>query len=77
MKNQPAKYVIIVPTNEDKMKLMESFEFIHDLGFDDEQITVYKLTHEYLDDDDRGGQPNNIVVNKELYEKHCIHYKHS
>lgn len=61
------KYVIIVPTEEDKNELMEAFEHIHYSDIDTDFIAVNQLAHEYLDKDE--GVTNNIVVNPEIYEK--------
>ena len=56
------KYKIIVPTQEDKLELMNSFEHFHNEGFDSNFITVNQLAHEYL-------HGENIIVNKDLYDK--------
>ena len=70
------KYIIIVPTEEDRAELMEAFEHIHYSDINTDFIAVNQIAHEYLDDLDVGGTRNNIIVNKELYEKHCIHNQH-
>jgi hypothetical protein len=65
------KYVIVVPTEADRQELMLAFEHIHYSDIDTENVAVNQLAHEYLDSE-RTGNPkakNNIVVNKEMYEK--------
>jgi len=61
------KYVIIVPTEEDRSELMEAFREIHDCGPDAECVAVNQLIHEYLSEDDN--VINNIVVDSETYNK--------
>jgi hypothetical protein len=55
------KYVIVVPTEEDRNELMEAFEHIHYSDIDTDNIAVNQLAHEYLDDDREPGTYNNIV----------------
>ena len=63
------KYVIVVPTEEDRSELMEAFEHIHYSDIDTDNIAVNQLAHEYLDDSREPGTHNNIVVDAEAYEK--------
>ena len=63
------KYVIVVPTEEDRNELMEAFEHIHYSDIDTDNIIVNQLAHEYLDDDREPGTYNNIVVDPVVYEK--------
>lgn len=63
------KYVIVVPTEEDRSELMEAFEHIHYSDIDTDNIAVNQLAHEYLDDSRDPGTYNNIVVDAEAYEK--------
>ncbi len=64
-----AKYVIVVPTEEDRLELMEAFEHIHYSGIDTDNVAVNQLAHEYLDEDREPGAYNNIVVDSEAYER--------
>lgn len=54
------KFKIIVPTQEDKQELMDSFEHFHDEGYDPELITPNQLAHEYING-------SNIEVNPKLF----------
>lgn len=63
------KYIIIVPTEEDRKELMEAFEHIHYSDIDTENIAVNQLAHEYLDNTRVDGASNNIIVHPNLYEK--------
>ncbi len=56
------KYIIIVPTEQDKVDLMEAFKLIHDSrDIDNDFVTVNQLMHEY--------QPtNDIIVSKDAYD---------
>ena len=63
------KYVIVVPTEEDRNELMEAFEHIHYSDIDTDNIAVNQLAHEYLDDDREPATYNNIVVDPIAYEK--------
>jgi len=56
------KYKIVVPTERDRNELIEAFEHIHYSDIDTNYVAVNQLAHEYL-------TPNNIIVDKELYEK--------
>ena len=67
-----SKYVIIVPTEEDRQELMEAFEHIHYSDIDTDFIAVNQLAHEYLDEKRSEGSINNIVVNPEIYEQYKI-----
>lgn len=64
------KYVIIVPTEEDKKELEEAFEHIHYSDIDTDNIAVNQLAHEYLTPERTGDERsiNNIVVDPEAYE---------
>jgi len=64
-----SKYVIVVPTEEDRNELMEAFEHIHYSDIDTDNIAVNQLAHEYLDEDREPGTYNNIVVDPVAYEK--------
>lgn len=63
------KYVIVVPTEEDRNELMQAFEHIHYSNIDTENIAVNQLAHEYLDEERETGAYNNIVVDPVAYEK--------
>ena len=56
------KYIIICPTEQDKVDLMEAFKLIHDSrDIVNDFVTVNQLMHEY--------QPTtDIVVSKDAYE---------
>lgn len=64
------KYVIIVPTEEDKKELEEAFEHIHYSDIDTDNIAVNQLAHEYLTPERTGDERsiNNIVVDPGAYE---------
>jgi len=64
------KYVIIVPTEEDKKEIEEAFEHIHYSDIDTDNIAVNQLAHEYLTPERTGDERsiNNIVVDPEAYE---------
>jgi hypothetical protein len=64
-----AKYVIVVPTEEDREELMEAFEHIHYSDVDTDNVAVNQLAHEYLCEEREPGSYNNIVVDPEAYEK--------
>lgn len=66
------KYVIIVPTEEDRQELMAAFEHIHYSDIDTDYIAVNQLSHEYLDEERSEGSINNIVINSEIYEQFKI-----
>ena len=70
------KYVIIVPSEEDRQELMDAFEHIYYSDINTDFIAVNQLAHEYLDETVAAGTRNNIIVNKELYEKHNPHNQH-
>lgn len=65
------KYKIVVPTEKDKEELEEAFEHLHYTDCDTDYVTVNQLVHEYLTEERTGNSltKNNIIVNKELYEK--------
>jgi len=65
------KYKIIVPTIEDKLELERAFEHIHYSDIDTDNIAVNQLAHEYLTEEVTGDPKtiNNIIVDKELYNK--------
>jgi len=63
------KYVIVVPSEEDRQELMKGFEHIHYSDIDTENVVVNQLAHEYLDESKSEGARNNIIVDKELYER--------
>jgi len=62
------KYVIVVPTEEDRQELMQAFEHVHYSDIDTENVAVNQLAHEYLDDSREPGTWNNIVVDEAAYE---------
>lgn len=64
-----AKYVIVVPTEEDRQELMEAFEHIHYSDIDTDNVAVNQLAHEYLCEEREPGTYNNIVVDAEAYER--------
>ena len=64
-----AKYVIVVPTEEDREELMDAFEHIHYSDIDTDNVAVNQLAHEYLCEERQPGSRNNIVVDAEAYEK--------
>ena len=64
-----AKYVIVVPTEEDRQELMEAFEHIHYSDIDTDNVAVNQLAHEYLCEEREPGTRNNIVVDAEAYER--------
>lgn len=66
---QWTKFTIVVPTEEDRLELMEAFEHIHYADIDTDNIAVNQLAHQYLDDTRVEGSKNNIVVDLELYNK--------
>jgi hypothetical protein len=61
------KYIIVVPTIEDRKELMNTFEDLHYSGFDTDVIAVNQLVHEYLDESREPGTHNNIIVDPEAY----------
>lgn len=64
------KYKIVVPTKEDAQEVMDALEHIHDSDIDTGFVTVCQLAHEYLTPErEPGCTHNNIIVDKELYEK--------
>jgi len=63
-----AKYVIVVPTEEDREELMEAFEHIHYSDIDTDNVAVNQLAHEYMCEEREPGAYNNIVVDAEAYE---------
>jgi hypothetical protein len=63
------KYVIVVPSEDDRQELMKGFEHIHYSDIDTDNVVVNQLAHEYLDESKSEGAKNNIIVDKELYEK--------
>lgn len=65
------KYKIVVPTEKDKLDLEEAFEHLHYTDCDTDFVAVNQLIHEYLTPERTGDSrtKNNIVVDKELYEK--------
>ena len=70
------KYKIVVPTEKDKKDIKEALSMFHySSDFDSDIVTVNQLGHEYLDPEDMGGHPGNIIVDKELYEKLNSIYK--
>ena len=60
------KFIIIVPTEEDKQELMDAFEHMHYSDIDTDNVTVNQLAHQYLVETVGG---NNIIVNPDLYEE--------
>ena len=65
------KYKIVVPTEEDKLELEKAFEHLHYTDCDTDYVAVNQLIHEYLTPERTGDDrtKNNIIVDKELYEK--------
>lgn len=63
------KYVIVVPSDEDRQELMKGFEHIHYSDIDTDNVVVNQLAHEYLDESKAEGAKNNIIVDKDLYEQ--------
>lgn len=64
------KYVIIVPTENDRKEIMEAFKHFHDSNIDTENIVVNQLAHEYLTEEDLApGSKNNIIVDSEMFQK--------
>jgi hypothetical protein len=65
------KYKIVVPTEEDKRELEMAFEHIHYSDIDTDNVAVNQLAHEYLTEEITGDvkTKNNIIVDKELYNK--------
>ncbi len=63
------KYKIIVPTEKDRMELMEAFKHFHDSDIDTDNIPVNQLAHEYLSEENLEGAHNNIIVDKKLFDK--------
>lgn len=63
------KYKIVVPTEEDRQELMKAFKHFHYSDIDTNYVAVNQLAHEYLTEEDLQGNHNNIIVDKELYEK--------
>ena len=63
------KYKIIVPTEEDRQELMEGFRHIHYSDVDSNYVVVNQLIHEYLDESENEKYHNNIIVDKELFNK--------
>ena len=57
---QWTKFKIVVPTEDDKLELMDAFQHIHYSDVDSNFVPVNQLIHQYL-------EPNNIIVNLELY----------
>jgi len=62
-----ARFVIIVPTEEDRQELMEAFEHIHYSDIDTDNVAVNQLAHQYLDDSVAERTYNNIIVDNDLY----------
>lgn len=63
------RYKIVVPTEEDRQELMKAFKYLHYSDIDTDYVAVNQLIHEYLTEEDLQGNHNNIIVDKELYEK--------
>lgn len=61
------KFKIIVPTLKDKKELEETLHYLHNADIDTDYVTVNQLVHTYLNEDE--GYENNIIVDKDLYEK--------
>jgi len=61
------KYIIVVPTIEDREELMGAFEELHYSDCDTEVVAVNQLVHEYLDDKREPGTHNNIIVDPEAF----------
>ena len=54
------KYIILVPTEEDKKELQEAFKHIHDSDINTDYVAVNQISHEYYGE--------SIVVSEEKYE---------
>lgn len=65
------KFMIVVPTQDDKEQLQAGFEYIHDgpLLDDNDFIVLNQIAHSYLDDECEKGCISPIVVNQSLYKK--------
>lgn len=64
------KYVIIVPTENDRKEIMEAFKHFHYSNIDTENIVVNQLAHEYLTEEDLApGSKNNIIVDSVMFQK--------
>lgn len=60
------KFKIVVPTKKDKEQLQAAFEYLHNRGdIDTDFIAVNQVVHEFDHDDPR--EPDNIIVDKNLY----------
>jgi len=55
-------FKIIVPTEEDKQKLIKAFRYLHYCDIDTEYVWVNQLVHSYLEDS------RAIIVEDELFE---------
>jgi hypothetical protein len=65
------KYKIVVPTEKDRLELMDAFEHFHDSEIDTDYVTVNQLAHEYQPK--YGGVEGirenfSIIVDKKLYK---------
>jgi len=57
------KFVIVVPTENDRKEMVEATKHIHNSDIDTDYITVNQLAHVYEEDDFQ------IVVDENLYNR--------
>ena len=71
------RFKIIVPTEEDRIEIMQAIEHIHDSDIDTDYVTVNQLSHEYrplywnenTQDPSTDPKHYNIIVDEALYNK--------
>jgi 3-polyprenyl-4-hydroxybenzoate decarboxylase len=62
------KFLIVVPTEDDKKQLQAAFEYIHNnRHIDTDFIAVNQIAHSYLDSKLEKGHPEIIVVDSDLF----------
>jgi hypothetical protein len=62
------KFLIVVPTEDDKKQLLAAFEYFHDNRLiDADFIAVNQLAHCYVTPELEKGHPDMIVVDPDLY----------
>lgn len=66
------KFLIVVPTEDDKKQLQAGFEFIHDspvMDTEEDYIIINQIAHSYIDPEIEKGCTSPIVVNPDLFRE--------
>lgn len=66
------KYKILVPTERDRIEVLEALKHFHNSDIDTDFVTVNQLSHEYLAMNDHEGKFNVFVDPSAFRDKHTV-----